>query len=318
MVIGMTYLIMRREGNIDGFIKAWELITSRLVEGKRLISRKKIRKITVGEVITNSINTVKASTSYTSIPVVTSSRYVDLHYYVKNWICLTKLKKILGEYKISASLVTPSVLAAIAQGYLLAIRTNRFGITRTFLGDYLVNIGLLEHRDITELALNYLILSLYVPSRTQLMYVLMKISNSTDPEDITNSLRSLLFTGRLVGIKKLALTTYLELEETGYFEKYFSRKTLVTPTHFAYVFAQLLDKLIDFDTFRKTYVYITRGGGLVTVPAFKELFEKTIVDEHVLDVVGSKPVGKAIVGVLKELARNYEQIYRETIKIVQI
>ncbi|MEM1877838.1 MAG: hypothetical protein QW669_03110, partial [Desulfurococcaceae archaeon] len=84
----MAYLIMRREGNIDGFIKAWELITSRLVEGKRLISRKKIRKITVGEVITNSINTVKASTSYTSIPVVTSSRYVDLHYYVKNWVCL--------------------------------------------------------------------------------------------------------------------------------------------------------------------------------------------------------------------------------------
>lgn len=314
-MIRMSHLIMKKKGRVRGFIEAWRLIINRAVEGRRLHYGKKVLGVAVKDVVESSVKTVEASSSYSSIPVVSSSRYVDLYRYVRNWV---SIKRLTYEYRIPRSLTTASVLSGVAQGYLLATRTNRLGIARTFTGDYLINHGLFQQEDIVDLALAYLIPSLYVPSRTQIMYMLMKSVNSTDPEVIANALRSMLFTGTLIGVEKLALTTYLELEETGFFEKYSGKRVLYTPTYFAYVFAQLLDKLMDFSTFRRTYVYVAGRRGLATISAFKNLFEKIIVDEHVLEELVAKPKGDFIRKVLEMLAGEYDEIHREAVKITQL
>lgn len=308
----MLYLIMRRKGRIHGFITAWRLAVERLALGKSIGYGRKIYGVLIRDVIENSIKLVKTSSPYSSIPVVSSSRYVDLYRYVKNWVSVSKL---VHEHSLSSTLSTPSLLLAVAQGYVIVVRTNRLGIARTPLGDYLVSKNLLDLRDATDLALTYLIPALYIPSRTQIMYLLMKSVNSTDPEVLAKALRSILFTGGLIDVEKLALATYLELDETGFFEKYNVKKRFYTPTHFAYLFAQLVDKVIDLDTFKKTYVYVTGRKGFTTASAFKKFFENTIVDKDVLDELEAKPRGKTIRRIIESLAENYEEIRREMIKL---
>lgn len=311
----MPYVVFRGKGRIRGFIEAWRVVVDRVAMGKPLGYGKKTYGVSIRDVIESSTKLVKASSSYSSIPVVSSSRYVDLYRYAKNW---ASLHKLVSEYRLSPSLCLPSLLAGVAQGYVIVIKTNRLGVARTFLGDYLVNEGLFDQKDLVDRAIAYLIPSLYIPSRTQLMYLLMKSVDSLDPEVLASALRSMLFTGGLMDIEKLALVTYLELDETGFFEKYGAEKNLLTPTYFAYLLAQLLDRIMDFDTFKKTYLYVTRGKGLASTPAFKKLFEKTTVDESVLKELEVKPGGDVMRRVIESIAKSYEKIQREVIGIVRL
>lgn len=215
-----------------------------------------------------------------------------------------------------------ALLISIAQGYVVNRNiVNRFLVSRTVLGEYF-----LSSYSKSSTTLPFLLIPLFYPTRTHLLYFVMNYANTIDPEDIAHSLRSLLFTGMPPCIQKIALAVYLELEGTRYFEKYSSRRTLVTPSHYAYVFARQLNEFIGFEEFLKILHYFYRIHDL-RIPTYIQESVRGRSKELLLDLVlvgklediysDSELLGDSkklvVFQILKKLERDYGNVLRKVI-----
>ncbi|MEM4889913.1 MAG: hypothetical protein QXJ64_10805 [Thermosphaera sp.] len=195
------------------------------------------------------------------------------------------------------------LLVGIGHDYIIPYSfTNWFGVTRSVLGEFYINHFCRETCDVYA----YQVLPLFFPSRVQLLYFLMKYARTTDVENITNSLRSMLFTGKLFGIQRIALAVYLDLEETYYLQKYTKEKTLITPTDFSYYTSLQLDKEIDVCTFTDIIMYLYNERRLSPPLYLQYLYpfeEKTLVPKNLEEIRVNEKL-RTIISIVKANVRD--------------
>lgn len=320
----MIPIYKKPQGRFYGLEKSWNYLLSTIskkaAEGKqvKVLPKKKFLGVSIAEDLGYLVKAVELAPAYESLPYIPSGSRENILLAFKK---VKQRKKDVVAQLGSTSHYLPSIMYGIAMNYVMAIdEAGRLLFARSPLGDLLIKHCDLTHKKMNlKTVLTYFFGGLLAPSYTSVLYLLMNSLQTYDTETIARVLKNKL----LVGTAKywrLYMSLFLEIVDTWYLGKYKRvgvKEVYITPSHSAYRLAKMADMLIDFDTYRKLYVYISKRKGLATEDGFKHLFEGVIVDEAEIEkLLSTHPFLSNITMLVDKLRDQYEWLDNEVTRLL--
>ncbi|MEM0240974.1 MAG: hypothetical protein QXP29_05880 [Candidatus Nezhaarchaeales archaeon] len=305
---------------ITNLRKVAYVVNSKLESGK---TRK-----TVHDYMDYLVKLIKEITPYSSLSYVPSGSFVNVYSVLR--------RARLSKKKLGKDFVFP-LCYGVANGYIMAVEhAGRLYASRSPLGDFLVEvIDSIEREEkrrvkaIVKKTLVYLLGGLLVPSRTSLLFILMKDANTDNRIELADHIRSKIFTHQFFHYRRLVLDSLYEIVDTSYLGMLRPEvsgvrgvrkgKYVYTPSNSAYTLARVVDELIDFETYKRVLLYVAGNKGFVREDAFKSVFGGIhVTGDEVEKLISEHPVLSMVSDFIERVKQQYEWLDSELLRLTEL
>ncbi|MEM4913536.1 MAG: hypothetical protein QW579_04965 [Desulfurococcaceae archaeon] len=308
------------------------LPVARDLKKARSVLRKLKREKIAYDYSTFLVEIIRNIKPYSSLSYIPSGSFANIYSALRG----ARISKKKLKLKKKDKFVFPFCYG-VANGYIVAAEyRNILYASRSPLGDLLVEAveeiekkEEREERALVKKALAYVLGGLLAPSRTSLLYILMKAANTDNRLELADHIRSKLFSHQFFHYRRLVADTLYEIVDTNYLgmltpeeiglKKAKKVKRLFTPSNAAYVLAKMVDELVDFETYKRVLVYVAGGKGFLEEDAFRRVFEGVrVTKDEARKLIAEHPVLSLVSDFVERIKQRYDWLDSEVRRLTEL